>query len=120
MELVDSLQAPIFQTALLQIATVPGISQYPLAASLSLASLASLWNRTIGEPPGARVFITNVASDNGRQDFQICGQDLPDPLYSVGNSILVRLQSLSNVYSGFNASYEAIDRELRKSASCNC
>ena len=74
----------------------------------------------IGEPPGARVFITNVASDNGRQDFQICGQDLPDPVYSVGNSILVRLQSLSNVYSGFNASYEAIDEELRKSASCNC
>ena len=71
-----------------------------------------------GEPPGARVFITNVASDNGRQDFQICGQDLPDPVYSKGNSILVTLRSLSNVYSGFYASFEAIDGNLRKSAAC--
>ncbi|XP_078369293.1 cubilin-like [Oculina patagonica] len=63
----------------------------------------------IGEAELARVFITNVASDNGAQDFKICGQDLPAPVYSVGNSILVRLRSLSNVYSGFNASYEAID-----------
>lgn len=63
----------------------------------------------IGEPPGARVFITNVASDNGFADFQLCGQNLPSPVYSVGNSIQVRLVSLTNVYSGFNASYEAID-----------
>ncbi len=71
----------------------------------------------IGEAELARVFITNVASDNGIQDFKISGQRLPDPVYSVGNSILVRLRSLSNVYSGFKASYEAIDGELRKSAS---
>ncbi|XP_078352256.1 mucin-like protein, partial [Oculina patagonica] len=63
----------------------------------------------IGEQPGARVSITNVASDNGREDFQLCGQNLPSPVYSEGNSIQVRLASLSNVYSGFNASYEAID-----------
>ncbi|KAL9973059.1 hypothetical protein ACROYT_G019468 [Oculina patagonica] len=66
----------------------------------------------IGDSQGARVFITNVASDNGKQDFKICGQNLPAPVYSVGNSILVRLRSLSNVYSGFNASYEAIDGGL--------
>ncbi|XP_078355205.1 tolloid-like protein 2 [Oculina patagonica] len=66
----------------------------------------------IGESQGARVFITNVASDNGAQDFKICGQNLPAPVYSVGNSILVRLRSLSNVYSGFKASYEAIDGGL--------
>ena len=69
---------------------------------------------------GARVFITNVASrsDDGASEFKICGQELPKPVYSVGNSILVTLRSLDNVYTGFNASYEAIDGELGKSASC--
>ena len=68
-----------------------------------------------GDSQGARIFISNVASDDGNQDFQMCGQQLPAPVYSVGNSILVRLRSLSNVYSGFNASYEAINKEMRKS-----
>ena len=72
-----------------------------------------------GDSQGARIFITNVASDGGNQDFQMCGQRLPDPVYSVGNSIIVRLRSLSNVYSGFNASYEAKDGELRKSSLFN-
>lgn len=67
-----------------------------------------------GESEGARVFITNVASDDGEQEFQLCGRDLPTPVYSVGNSIQVRLRSLANGYPGFNASYEAIDGELRK------
>ena len=66
---------------------------------------------------GARVFITNVASDDGNQDFKMCGRELPPPVYSVGNSIQVKLKSLHNVYSGFNASYEAIDGKLRKSTS---
>jgi len=71
----------------------------------------------IGEPEGASVFITNVASDDGAQEFQLCGRELPAPVYSVGNTIQVRLRSAGNGYPGFNASYEAIDGLLRKSAS---
>ena len=66
---------------------------------------------------GARVFITNVASDDGAQEFQICGRELPAPVYSVGNTIQVRLRSVANGYPGFNAFYETIDGLLRKSAS---
>jgi len=73
----------------------------------------------IGEPGGARVFITNVASDDGAQEFEICGRELPASVYSVGNTIQVRLRSVANGYPGFNASYEAIDGLLRKSASYN-
>ena len=72
-----------------------------------------------GDSQGARIFISNVASDDAHEDFQMCGQRIPLPVYSVGNSILVRLRSLTNVYSGFNASYEAIDGELRKSSLFN-
>lgn len=68
----------------------------------------------IGEPPGARVLIINVASDDGSPNFQLCGQDLPSPVYSLGNSIQVRLVTLNNVYSGFKASYETIDAQERK------
>ena len=71
----------------------------------------------IGEPEEARVFITNVASDDGAQEFQTCGRELPAPVYSVGNTIQVRLRSVANGYPGFNASYEAIDGLLCKSAS---
>lgn len=71
----------------------------------------------IGEPEGARVLITNVASDDGAQEFQICGRERPSPVYSVGNSIQVRLRSLANGYPGFNAYYEATDGQQRKSAS---
>ena len=57
---------------------------------------------------GARVFITNVASDNGAQAIMLCGQNIPSPVYSVGNVIQVRLVSLNNVFSGFQAFYQAI------------
>lgn len=57
---------------------------------------------------GARVFITNVDSDDGAQEFKLCGQNIPNPVYSVGNFVQVRLLSLNNVFSGFNLTYEAI------------
>jgi len=57
---------------------------------------------------GARVFITNVASDDGAQEFKLCGQNIPNPVYSVGNFVQVTLLSLNNVFSGFNLTYEAI------------
>ena len=58
--------------------------------------------------PGARVTVTNVTSDDGYQPFMLCGQQLPDPVYSVGNSVQVIFTSLSSQYSGFNATYTAI------------
>ena len=58
--------------------------------------------------PGARVTVTNVTSDDGYQPFMLCGQQLPDPVYSVGNSMQVIFTSLSSQYSGFNATYTAI------------
>ena len=61
-----------------------------------------------GSRGGARVFITNVASDDGATEFKLCGQSIPDPVYSVGNFVQVRLLSLNNVFSGFNLTYEAI------------
>ena len=69
-----------------------------------------------GDSDGPRVLITNVASDDGEQEFKICGDELPHPVYSIGNSIQVTLRSGANGYPGFNASYEAIDGELCKSA----
>ena len=57
---------------------------------------------------GARVTVTNVASDDGYQPFMLCGQKLPYPVYSAGNSIQVIFTSLSSQYPGFNASYTAI------------
>ena len=56
----------------------------------------------------ARVTVTNVASDDGYQPFMLCGQSLPPPVYSVGNSVQVIFTSLSSQYPGFNASYTAI------------
>ena len=38
----------------------------------------------------------------------LCGQSLPPPVYSVGNSVQVIFTSLSKQYSGFNAMYRAI------------
>ena len=58
--------------------------------------------------PGARVTVTNVASDDGYQPFMLCGQSLPSPVYSVGNSVQVIFTSLSSQYPGFNATYTAI------------
>ena len=60
------------------------------------------------DAPGARVTATNVASDDGYQPFMLCGQSLPLPVYSVGNSVQVIFTSLSSPYPGFNASYTAI------------
>ena len=57
---------------------------------------------------GARVTVTNVASDDGYQPFMLCGQQLPYPVYSVGNSMQVIFTSLRSPYPGFNATYTAI------------
>ena len=64
----------------------------------------------------ARVFISNVASHGGKPgDFKICGQKLPPPVYSDGNFLQVRFESRTGVVNkGFNASFEAIDRDSRK------
>ena len=58
--------------------------------------------------PEARVTVTNVTSDNYYYPFMLCGQSLPHPVYSVGNSVQVIFTSLSNQYSGFTATYTAI------------
>ena len=65
----------------------------------------------------ARVFITNVASHGGKpNDFKICGQKLPHPVYSEGNFIQVTFDSRAGlVNKGFNATFEAIDGDSRKS-----
>ena len=62
----------------------------------------------------ARVTITNVASDDNRQPFQLYGQSIPSPVYSMGNSIQVRFFTLTEQHSGFNASYTAITYESGK------
>ena len=61
--------------------------------------------------PGARVTITNVATNNNYHPFMLCGQSLPPPVYSVGNSVQVIFTSLSKQYSGFNATYRAMTNE---------
>jgi len=68
----------------------------------------------LGSSGGPRVFITNVASNDGAPEFKICGARLPYPVYSVGNFIQVRLRSAATGYKGLNASYEAMDKEIRK------
>ena len=60
------------------------------------------------DAPGARVTVTNVASDDGYQPFMLCGQSLPPAVYSVGNSVQVIFTSLSSQYPGFSATYTAI------------
>ena len=57
---------------------------------------------------GARVTVTNVASDDGYQPFMLCGQSLPYPVYSEGNSVQVIFTSLNSQYPGFIAAYTAI------------
>ena len=61
--------------------------------------------------PGARVTITNVATNNNYHPFMLCGQSVPHPVYSVGNSVQVIFTSLSKQYSGFNAMYRAMTNE---------
>ena len=65
----------------------------------------------------ARVFITNAASHDGKpNDFKICGQKLPPPVYSEGNFIQVTFESRTGpVNKGFTATFEAIDGDSRKS-----
>ena len=67
----------------------------------------------------ARVFITNVASHGGKpNDFKICGQKLPPPVYSEGHFIQVRFESRTGVVNkGFNAIFQAIEGDSRKSLS---
>ena len=76
-------------------------------------------NCTGAAADSARVFITNVASHEGNpDDFKICGQKLPHPVYSKGNSIQVRFEFRSTTaVKGFNATFEAIDGDSRKSLS---
>ena len=62
----------------------------------------------------ARFTITNVASDDNRQPFQLYGQSIPSPVYSVGNSTQVIFSTFTEQYSGFNASYKAITYESGK------
>ena len=63
---------------------------------------------------GARLTITNVASDDGRNPFQLCGQTIPHPVYSTGSEITMTLESASNQVAGFNASYETVTDEMCK------
>ena len=67
-----------------------------------------------GYPNRARVTITNVASDDNRQPFQLYGQSVPSPVYSVGNFIQVIFTSQTDQYSGFNAAYTAITYDSGK------
>ena len=87
---------------------------------MSFTLVASENSNCTGAAAGsARVFITNVASHEGNlDDFEICGQELPPPVYSKGNSIQVRFESRNGtVNKGFNATFEAIDGDSCKSLS---
>ena len=68
---------------------------------------------------GAHVTITNVASDDNVQPFYLYGSSLPAPVYSAGNSIEVIFTSLTDQYSGFNASYKAITSKSGMSVILN-
>ena len=61
--------------------------------------------------PGARVAITNVATNYNYHPLMLCGQSLPHPVYSVGNSVQVIFTSLSKQYTGFDATYRAVTNE---------
>ena len=64
---------------------------------------------------GASVTITNIASDDGRDPpFKLCGQNIPDPVYSDTNSIQITLVTSTNRRPGFNASYETVTDEMCK------
>ena len=63
---------------------------------------------------GARLRITNVASDDNQANFTLCGPTLPFPVYSTGNFMSLTLVSASNNVPGFNASYETITDEMCK------
>ena len=64
---------------------------------------------------GASVTITNIASDDGRtNNFKLCGQTIPAPVYSDTNSIQITLRTSSNAVAGFNASFETVTDEMCK------
>ena len=63
---------------------------------------------------GARLRITNVASDDNQANFTLCGRTLPFPVYSTGNFMSLTLVSATNNVPGFNASYETITDEMCK------
>ena len=63
---------------------------------------------------GASVEITSIASNDGDNPFRLCGQNIPDPVYSDTNSIQITLKTASNALPGFNASYETVTNEMCK------
>lgn len=63
---------------------------------------------------GASLIITNVASDDGRSPFRLCGQSIRDPVYSDASSIQITLITSTNALLGFNASYETVTNDMRK------
>ena len=65
-------------------------------------------------PGGAFVEITSIASNDGDNPFRLCGQNIPDPVYSEANSIQISLTATSNALPGFNASYETVTDEMCK------
>ena len=67
-----------------------------------------------GPPGGAFVEITSIASNDERNPFTLCGQNIPDPVYSEASSIQIALTTTSNALPGFNASYETVTGEMCK------
>ena len=70
-----------------------------------------------GGAQGARLIITNVAHST---PFKLCGQSIPAPVYSLGDYLGIQLLSASNVYSGFNASYETVTDKMCKYLIISC
>ena len=113
--LVVTFPAPIFPTTM----TVPDGKIIKLTL-LNFTLVADENHDCAGAAAdSARVFITNVASHGGNpNDFKICGQKHPPPLFSEGNFIQVRFESRTGlVNKGFNATFQAIDGDSRKSFS---
>ena len=68
-----------------------------------------------GGAQGNRVIITNVASDDGFSgNFNLCGQKIPPPVYSVSTYMQVQLHASDFANPGFNASYETVTNEMCK------
>ncbi|XP_044176719.1 CUB domain-containing protein 2-like [Acropora millepora] len=75
-------------------------------------SLEAKGNSNCVGAQGARLRITNVASDDNQANFTLCGPMLPLPVYSSGNVMRLKLESANNDVPGFNASYETITDEM--------
>ena len=63
---------------------------------------------------GASLRITNVASNDGRNPFKLCGQSIPTPVYSDASSVQITLITSTNALPGFKASYETVTNDMRK------